>query len=50
MELMARKKKKAAKVAQKAYKEGISIKEAVLKEKFLSKDILEKILDPKNMI
>lgn len=41
---------KAAKVAQKAYKEGISIKEAVLKEKFLSKDILEKILDPKNMI
>ena len=41
---------KAAKVAQKAYKENISIREAVIKLGFLNEDDIDNILNPHNMV
>lgn len=41
---------KAAKVAQKAYKENISIREAVVKLGFLNENDIDNILNPHNMV
>lgn len=41
---------KAAKVAQKAYKENISIREAVIKLGFLNENDIDNILNPHNMV
>ena len=41
---------KAAEIAHKAYKEGKTIREIVLKEGIISKEEVEKLLDHKSMI
>jgi len=40
---------RAAEIAQKAYKSGKTIREVSLEEKVLDKDVLDKLLDPRNM-
>ena len=40
----------AAEIAHKAFKTGKTIREVVIEEKLLDKKIIDKILNPKNMI